>query len=75
MQERNCERCLWMTEEEAMGLLDVAVMSASELSPEQHAAVQKLSEFCRQFLRMEAVTPAAAMPRILTGDAPLACVA
>jgi hypothetical protein len=64
-----------MTEEEAMGLLDVAVMSTNELSPEQHAAMRKLSEFCRQFLRVEAVTPSAALPRIHAGDAPLARVA
>lgn len=48
---REQERCLWLTEDEAMGLLDVALLSPGELSPEQRAAVMKLSEFCRQFLR------------------------
>lgn len=53
MEEGKQEHCLWLTEDEAMGLLDIAVMSLSELSPEQRAAIGKLSEFCRQCLRDE----------------------
>jgi hypothetical protein len=51
LREREQERSLWLTEEEAMGLLDVALLSPGELTPEQRAAILKLSEFCRQFLR------------------------
>ncbi len=53
MQETRRERCLWMTEEEAMGLLDIAIMCPGEMTPAQRAALGKLSEFCRQFLREE----------------------
>lgn len=56
MEEGKQEHCLWLTEEEAMGLLDIAVMSLSELSPEQRAAIGKLSEFCRHCLREERAT-------------------
>lgn len=51
MKEREQEKSLFLTEEEAMGLLDVALLCPGELTPEQRAAVMKLSEFCRQFLR------------------------
>jgi hypothetical protein len=51
LREREQERNLWLTEEEAMGLLDLTLLCPGELSPEQRVAVLKLSEFCRQFLR------------------------
>ena len=51
VKERKSERPLWLSEEEAMGLLDIALVAPSELTPEQRAAVSKLSEFCRLFLR------------------------
>jgi hypothetical protein len=51
VKEREQERNLWLSEEEAMGLLDLALLSPGELTPEQRAAVLKLSDFCRQFLR------------------------
>lgn len=51
VREREQERNLWLTEEEAMGLLDIALLCPGDLSPEQRTAVLKLSEFCRQFLR------------------------
>jgi hypothetical protein len=53
VKESGQERCLWLEEEEAMGLLDIVMLSPAELSPEQRAAVLKLSEFCRKFLREE----------------------
>ncbi len=51
VKERKSERPLWLSEDEAMGLLDLAMIVPSELTPDQRAAVGKLSEFCRHFLR------------------------
>lgn len=51
MQNRQEERNIKLTEEEAMGLLELAMTCPMELSPEQRAAFVKLSEFCRQFMR------------------------
>ena len=56
MKEIEIDRSLCLTEEEAMGLLDIVMMSPGDLNQEQRAAVMKLSEFCRQFLR-ESVEP------------------
>lgn len=50
----NCdheEHSLLLTEEEALGLLNIAMLSPMELTREQHIAVLKLSEFCRERLR------------------------
>ena len=46
------EKSLQLTEEEALGLLDIVLLSPGDLTPEQRAATVKLSEFCRQFLRV-----------------------
>ena len=54
MQNRLEERNIKLTEEEAMGLLELAMTCPMELSPEQRAAFVKLSEFCRQFMRSAA---------------------
>lgn len=51
MKELGMERSLCLTEEEALGLLDIIVMCPDDFTPEQRAAVAKLSEFCRQFMR------------------------
>lgn len=48
------ERSLCLTEEEAMGLLDIVMMSNADLSTDQHSAIIKLSEFCREYLRERA---------------------
>jgi hypothetical protein len=71
VQEPTRERCFWMTEEEAMSLLDIAVLSPVELSPAQRAALGKLSEFCRQFLRVDTGTPSSPpLSRLHVADAP-----
>lgn len=51
MQNRLEERNIKLTEEEAMGLLELAMTCPMELSPDQRAAFVKLSDFCRQFMR------------------------
>lgn len=51
MRDRNEERNLRLTEEEAMGLLEIVMMSPAELTLDQREAVIKLSDFCRQFMR------------------------
>ena len=58
MQNRLEERAIRLTEEEAMGLLELAMTCPMDLSPEQRAAVVKLGEFCRQFMRVEAANRA-----------------
>ena len=45
------EKTLCLTEEEAMSLLDIVLVSPADLTPAQRTAFLKLSEHCRQFLR------------------------
>jgi hypothetical protein len=52
------EKPLCLTEEEALSLLDIVLMSPTDLTPIQRSAVMKLSEHCRQFLREEPETSA-----------------
>jgi hypothetical protein len=59
MEEYPQEYRLTLTKEEALGLLDIMVLSPGDLSPEQRAAFVKLSELCRQFLRAEEAEEAA----------------
>ncbi len=54
MHNRLEERNLRLTEEEAMGLLEIAMTCPVDLSSEQRAAIVKLGEFCRQFMRADA---------------------
>ena len=51
LQNRTIERGICLTEEEAMGLLDIVLMCPGDLTPDQRAAMLKLSDFCRQFIR------------------------
>lgn len=51
------ERSLWLNEEEALGLLDIVMLCPGDLTPSQRAAVVKLSEYCRQFLRTQEEEP------------------
>jgi len=53
MKNRLEERAIHLTEEEAMGLLELGMTCPMDLSFEQRAALVKLSEFCRQFMRSE----------------------
>lgn len=55
------EKTLCLTEDEAMGLLDIMLVSETDLTPAQRSALLKLSEHCRQFLREE--PDPAAFPR------------
>jgi hypothetical protein len=48
VKERILEQCVWLTQEEAIGLLELVMMSPGELTGEQRAAVMKLSECCRR---------------------------
>ncbi len=45
------EKTLCLTEEEAIGLLDIMLVTPGDLTPEQRSAFMKLSEHCRQLLR------------------------
>ena len=51
MYDRSNERGVCLTEEEALGLLEAIMMCPAELDAKQRAAMLKLSDFCRQFLR------------------------
>lgn len=51
VREIGLERMLKLTEDEALGLLDIVMMSPGELSPEQRTAVMKLSDYCRDLIR------------------------
>ncbi|HZT41782.1 MAG TPA: hypothetical protein VFA07_06315 [Chthonomonadaceae bacterium] len=50
---------LGLTIEEALGLLDIMLVSPLELTSHQNMALQKLSEFCRQRLGATEAIPAA----------------
>jgi len=52
------EKPLCLTEEEALSLLDLVLVSPADLTPIQRAAFLKLAEHCRQFLREEPDDPA-----------------
>lgn len=45
------EKTLCLTEEEAMSLLDIVLVTPADLTPAQRSAFLKLSEHCRQYLR------------------------
>ncbi len=51
------EKTLCLTEEEAMSLLDIVIVSPTDLTPVQRSAFLKLAEHCRQFLREEPDAP------------------
>ena len=73
LQDRAIERGICLTEEEAMGLLDIVLMCPGDLTADQRAAMLKLSDFCRQFIRDVADTsPARGLTRIPTRAAPYA---
>ena len=49
--DRGTDRGICLTEAEAIGLLELIMTCPGELDPEQRAALLKLSDYCRQFLR------------------------
>ena len=51
LQDGSNEVAVCLTEAEALGLLDMIMLSPTDLTPEQRAAMMKLSDFCREFLR------------------------
>ena len=51
MQDNHREKCIYMSEEEAMGLLEMATRFQGELSPDQIQAIIKLTELCRSHYR------------------------
>ncbi len=51
MQDNHREKCIYISEEEAMGLLEMATRFQGELSPEQIRAMGKLTELCRSCYR------------------------
>lgn len=50
---QNQERCLWLSKDEAMGLLNLVLNSPEDMSKEQHLVMEKLGEMCRQFIHDE----------------------
>ena len=50
MKHRAVEQCIWLTQEEAIGLLELVMVSPNELTQEQRSAFMKLSECCRRAL-------------------------
>ena len=72
MKERTLDRNLCLSKEEAFGLLEIAMMSPDELTPEQQSAIVKLTEFCRECLRDEAGEMRGILPRQLDRVFPVA---
>jgi hypothetical protein len=50
VNHRNGDRILSLSKEEALGLLELVMLTPGEFTPDQRAAVLKLGEFCRTFL-------------------------
>jgi hypothetical protein len=63
VKERTLDRSLCLSQEEAFGLLEIAMMSPEELTAEQHNAIVKLTEFCRECLRDEVADLRGITPR------------
>ena len=53
MDEETMIRLLALSQEEALGLLEIAMTSAVELNRVQRTAILKLSDYCRGFIRLE----------------------
>jgi hypothetical protein len=51
MREQKVDTGLMLTKEEALGLLDLVLLSPGDLTPEQRTAAMKLSDYCRSSLR------------------------
>jgi len=51
MTKSRDKQLLSLTEEEALGLLDLLILSPADLSQHQRAAAEKLSEYCRHLIR------------------------
>ena len=51
------EKTLCLTEEEAMSLLDIVLVTPVDLNTAQRSAFLKLSEHCREYLREEPESP------------------
>ena len=50
MSYRDARRPLHLTEEEAVGLLEMCLYSKDETDPVKAAALHKLADYCRDFL-------------------------
>ena len=50
MSYRDARRPLHLTEEEALGLLEMCLYSKDETDPVKAAALHKLADYCRDFL-------------------------
>ncbi len=46
---------LYLTQEEALGLLDIVLTTATDLSREQRSALMKLSGLCRESFREDEI--------------------
>ena len=63
VKDRTHAQGLWLTKDEALGLLDIVLMSPVELTSERRDAVLKLSEFCREYLRDDEEKPVTSAAR------------
>lgn len=48
------ETSLQLTENEAMGLLDILLLTSTDMTEEQQSALAKISDACREFIRCQA---------------------
>jgi len=53
VKELRLDRDLCLSQEEALGLLEIAMLAPGDLTSEQRSAIVKLSDFCRECLRSE----------------------
>lgn len=65
MKDLAKERSLWLSEEEAMGLLDIILTAPDDLTSAQRTAVLKLSDFYRQFLESNGESAYILSPRVI----------
>ncbi len=53
MNDNVYEKAFRLSQEEALVLLEILMVYPADLNAEQRAAILKLSDFCREFLRDE----------------------
>jgi hypothetical protein len=64
------ERPLWLTREEAFGLLELSVASMACLGEAEEAVLHKVGQICRAFVRDEAAPADGARKRSAQGRRP-----
>jgi hypothetical protein len=69
-REPATEKPLWLTREEAFGLLELSIASMARLGEAEEAVLHKVGQICRAFVRDEAASANGARKRAIRGRRP-----